>query len=308
MTIDPRLKRMSYSSDLLLHSCPRKYELYKLQSLEVGEDSEEDSVTFSFGHLVGEGIQLILQNLPLEKVIWTLFIKWPHHLFLEDDKRQKSFFYGIFAIKKFLDLYQQGFFYEYELIYVDEKPATELSFIVYFPDGFVDRGFVDAVLRHKPTGKITVLEVKTTSQRTNAAMYKNSSQAIRYSIVLDHLFHDITAYDVMYLVYETKDQNYVPLKFSKSYLQRAQWIQSKLHDIEAIKRYAESGVFPMYGESCFSYFRECKYLGICEMSTEHLTQKLTEQDIDIMKKEEETFQIKVTLQELIESQLRRAKL
>ena len=39
MTIDTRIKQLSYSSLLKLHSCPRAYQLYKLNTqIEIPED------------------------------------------------------------------------------------------------------------------------------------------------------------------------------------------------------------------------------------------------------------------------------
>jgi len=72
------------------------------------------------------------------------------------------------AIERFLYVRNSSLLEDYELVqYVPEGatepvPAVELSFIISLPNGFKYRGFVDAVLRHKTTGAIVVLEVKTT--------------------------------------------------------------------------------------------------------------------------------------------------
>ena len=163
---------------------------------------------------------------------------------------------------------EHGYLDGYNLVRYQDKPATELSFVIHLPDGFKYRGFVDAVLQHEISGAVMVLEVKTTNATAvNPAQYKNSAQAIGYSIVLDALFPDLRAYEVLYLVYQTKSESYQQLPFEKSYHSRALWIRELLLDIELIKMYEQASIYPMHGESCYSFFRECEYLNLCTLST-----------------------------------------
>jgi hypothetical protein len=259
----------------------------------------ESSVTFSFGHIVGLGIQLALQGKTEEQILWELFLMWEPDLFAENPKQVKSFWHGVLAVQKFMRMQEQGFLSDYELVSYNDIPACELSFRITFPDGFKYRGFVDVVLRHKVTGEVLVLELKTTaSSALNPATYKNSAQAIGYSVVLDVLFPELSSYKVLYLVYTTKTYEYNQLPFDKSYLQRALWIRELLLDIETIKMYEEAGIYPMRGESCYDFFKECFYYGICTLSTASLTSPLEEGE-----EKREEFQINLTLQDLINSQL-----
>jgi hypothetical protein len=300
-SLDPRILNLSYSSLLTLHSCPRRFQLDKLQAPTETLEDIDSSVTFAFGHIVGHGIQCTLTGMNPDQVMWEMFLMWKPDLLAENPKQVKSFWYGVLAVQKFAALREQGFLDDYELVQYQGKPAVELSFRISFQDGFKYRGFVDVVLQHKTSGKVLVLELKTTSSASmNPATYKNSSQAIGYSIVLDALFPDLSSYEVLYLVYVTKTFEYHPLPFDKSYLQRALWIRELLLDIEVIKMYEEAGVFPMHGESCYNFYRECKYLNLCTLSTEVLTDVYE----DGMEKVEE-FQIEITLQDLLDSQLRK---
>jgi hypothetical protein len=297
---DPRVMDLSYSSLLTLHSCPRKYELYKKRTTHRSEQLEKETITFSYGHIVGEAIQGSLAGLSKQEIIWKMFLRWAPDLFAEDTKSNKSFWSAILALEKFQSIRAQGFLDEYELVYYEDKPAVELSFCINFPDGFRLRGFVDAVLRNKNTGAVMVLELKTTGANTvNPAQFKNSAQAIGYSIVLDVLFPDINSYEVLYLVYQTLKQDFIPIPFNKSYLQRALWIRSLLHDIEIIKMYEDSGIYPMHGESCFSFFRECEYINTCQLSTQYLT-KPYEHELD---KDNTEYQITLSLVQIIDAQL-----
>lgn len=298
-SIDYRIRQLSYSSLLTLHSCPRKFQLYKLRTTQRTEESLKSSITFSFGHVVGEGIQLALAGVSEEDILWQMFLSWHTDIFAEDTKLNKSFWLAVIAVKKFISLRQAGFLEDYELVYYNGKPACELSFSVVFPDGFRLRGHVDAVLRSKETGKVIVLECKTTgSSAVSPAAYKNSAQAIGYSIVLDAIFPDISSYEVLYLIYNTKVGEYTPLPFTKTYLQRAIWIRELLLDIETIKMYEEAEIYPMRGESCNVFFRECEYFNTCQLSTEYLTKPCTPQEED-----KTDYQITLTLHDLLESQL-----
>lgn len=303
-TIDYRIRQLSYSSLLTLHSCPRKFQLYRLRTTHRAEESIKSTITFAFGHVVGEGIQLALEGKTEEEVIWHMFKGWHTDLLAEDAKLNKSFFQAVIAIKRFYSLQQSGFLKEYELVYYNGKPACELSFSIVFPDGFKLRGFVDAVLRHRETGKVIVLECKTTGAATiNPATYKNSAQAIGYSIVLDAIFPDLSSYEVLYLIYNTKSGEYLPIPFQKTYLQRALWIRELLLDIETIKMYEEAEVYPMHGESCYSFFRECEYLNVCQLSTEYLTKPCTPEQEDTT-----DYQITLSLDQLLDTQLAKAEL
>jgi len=297
--MDYRLQNLSYSGLLTLHSCPRLFQLEKLQ-VERPEVDYESSVTFAYGHLVGEGIQQILLGMTLDQIYFDQFCKWEPDLFAENLKQVKSFYYAMFAVEKFASMRSSGYLADWELCYVDSIPAIELSFRITFPDGFKYRGFVDAVLKNKKDGRVMVLEVKTTSATNlNPATYKNSAQAIGYSVVLDHLFPDLSSYEVLYLAYKTKGMEYEQMPFEKSYLQRALWIKELLLDIEVIKMYEESGIYPMRGESCLRFFRECNYLGLCTLSTEALVDPEPEE----ADRKVEEYQIEITLNDLINSQL-----
>jgi len=186
--IDPRLKLISHSSRTTLHKCPRKYQLYRLSSQTITTDElkeTEQGVTFAYGKAVGVGIQSTMESKSIDQVYIDTFLEWDVDLLDETPRQKKSFWLALFAVQKFIALRDNGFLDCYELVYYQGKPACELSFQVLLPNGFKYRGFIDAVLRHKTTGAILVLENKTSSGNANSAMYKNSGQALGYSVILD---------------------------------------------------------------------------------------------------------------------------
>jgi hypothetical protein len=83
----------------------------------------------------------------------------------------------------------------------------------------------------------------------------------------------------------------------KSYLQRALWIRELMLDIETIKMYEDAGVYPMRGESCYTFFRECRYLDLCTLSNSSLTTPPPDSIV------EDPYQINLTLRDLVEAQL-----
>lgn len=300
--IDYRIRQLSYSSFLTLHSCPRKFQLYKLRTSQRSPESSKSSITFAFGHVVGQAIQDALSGKSESEILWGIFVGWHTDFLAEDTKLNKSIFSAVIAAQRFLSYRNSGALEDYELLYHDGKPACELSFAIDFPDGFRLRGYVDAVLVHKVTREIIILELKTTgSQAVNPATYKNSSQGIGYSVVLDVLSPGYSSYEVLYLVYSTKTGEFAPMRFPKSYLQRALWIREVLLDLEMIKLYEDADVYPMHGESCYSFFRECEYLNTCQLSTAALTKPCTPEEEDKV-----DYTLKLTLQDLIQSQLEKA--
>jgi len=304
--IDPRLKLLSHSSRTTLHKCPRKYQLYRLSSTTISMSDEkevEQGVTFAYGTAVGVGVASTLEGKSTNQIYLDTFLSWDTDLLDETPRQEKSFWTALFAVQKFADLRTKGFLDEYELVYYQGKPAVELSFQIILPNGFRYRGYVDAILRHKETGEIMVLECKTSSGTANPVQYKNSGQALGYSVVLDILFPSLSSYLVLYLVYETKSYEYVELPFEKSLLQRALWLQELLIDTQMVELYESYHTYPMHGETCNDFFRPCEYLGLCTLRTENHTAPLTTAVLDKISKEEKSYDFNIDFYKLVESQV-----
>lgn len=309
--IDPRLKLLSHSSRTTLHKCPRKNQLYRLSSAKIAlkEEKElEQGVTFAYGHAVGTGVASALENKDNpDKVILETFLAWDVDLLDETPRQNKSYWLAQFAVEKFMSLMEGGFLEDYELVYYEGKPAVELGFCIKMPNGFYYRGYVDAVLKHKTTGEIMVLENKTSSGTANSAMFKNSGQAVGYSVVLDIMFPELSSYIVLYLVYETKSYDYVELPFKKSLLQRALWLQELYIDTQRIEMYEKFGTYPMHGEACFDFFRDCEYLSLCTLSTERIAKPLTQQIVDKIDEDLAKYQFHVDYFDLVQSQIEKGE-
>lgn len=305
--IDPRFTRVSYSSLLDFHACPR---LFQLKKLAPRSDVDwESQITFAYGHAVGDGIAEYFETGDLGQTIWNMFLNWKPDYLAEDEKRKKSFWHAVAAIEMFASMRAQGFLGDYEVATYNGKPAKELSFRISLPRGFTFRGHMDLVLRQMFGDEALVLENKTNSGNyIHAAQYKNSAQAIGYSCVLDKIESGSSSYSVQYLVHMTRLERYEEFQFPKSYHQRALWLRDTLDDVTSIARYARNegnyGIWPMRGESCQRFGKPCAYMDVCQLSTERLAEPLREkhfQDSGEGGKVIE-YQFDMTLAELLESE------
>lgn len=285
---DPRLNLVSYSSSLLQHSCLRKYQLTKLNA-NAAPHGQLTQLTFDFGHAIGDAVVKLLCGVSLEKVVWEMTLAWEaRSFFMENPKQKKSLFHAIYALQLFQAAREEGLLADYEVVYMENgKPAAEVSFKLYLPYGYIERGYIDMVLRNKETGKLCIFDNKTSSARyLNSAQYINSMQALGYSVVLDKILpgENSVDYTVFYLVWLTFLERWEQFEFPKTAVQRAQWIQSKLWDIEELKRvretYGDYGMWPLSGEACVSYGRECPFMHECHLKTENLIKPLRQRDLD----------------------------
>lgn len=305
--IDPRLLRTSYSSNLSMHGCPRKHQLKCLGAERVKDESSE--LTFAFGHVVGQGIQDLMLGKSWQEVVMTAFLGWKIDLLAENARQAKSFFYAYHALQQFRSLRMGGFLDDYEVAEFEGKPAAELSFRIKFPHTAY-RGFVDLVLRHKWTGEILVLELKTSSANyIRPSAYKNSAQAIGYSVVLDKIQPGLNSYGVLYLVYLTRLETFEKFEFPKTYHQRALWLRDRLIDenylVTLARQEGSYGIWPMYGEHCNNFGRDCEYMDACHLDTTRLMIPLREKhykDVSYETGEEVEYQFEFTIEELLAAQ------
>lgn len=302
--IDPRLTRLSYSGRSTLHSCPRKYQLEKISKTP---RIREDNVTLAFGSVVGVGIQSFLEGKSWNQVVIDMLFDWHlPDLFEVEPRTNKGFFEAIHAVRQF-EAIQLTALADYELAYHEGKPAVEFSFRISVLGEFKYRGYVDVVLKHRVTGELIVLEIKTTGFTTiNESTYGNSGQALGYSVVLDTIAPGRSDYTVWYLVYKTSLMEFEILPFKKAFSDRAVWIKELVMDCQRIETYETENHYPTYGESCRAYGRDCEFYGTCKMSTTVLS--LPYDSRTMADKDEGNYTIELQLLDLIEAQLAREEL
>jgi hypothetical protein len=257
-------------------------------------------LTFAFGHLVGNGIQKLLSGDSLQNVILEELLAWPLPLEYENEKQKKSFYLGVGALIAFENL-KEDQFADWEVAEFNGRKACELGFKITMPNGMIFRGFIDLVLRHRISGAIRVLEVKTSSANTiSEEMYKNSSQALGYSVVVDKIAPEVSDYEVLYLPWLTKHFIYSPMLFTKSLDSRVSWLLDILLESQRIQSYQEVSHFPKHGESCLSRFgKVCGFYNVCNMNPKFLAKPYNPTED---KETKVVYDFEFTFEELLESQ------
>lgn len=288
--------RLSYSALEELHTCERKFQLNRLL---VGEHEREESPHLSFGSSYGTGVQSYLQHQDKELALYHAWLAyWPE---AEDDKK---------SIARCLVLLENAFhsldnlLMEYELVYFEDKPATELSFRLNIDETFYFVGYVDIVLKHRFSGQYVIGEVKTTglSILDVSPLYKNSGQALGYSIILDQIVgEEQSDYEVLYLACQLgrsfPDSKLHILPFKKNLLDRFNWFLTLGLDVKHLHEMHELGVYPKRGGSCLSYMRPCFHFGTCNL---HSFDEEKEQQEDLV-----VYDFTFNLDDVIQDHLRR---
>lgn len=315
---DLAIRRLSYSSLLTLHKCPRRF---YLERHDLGD--REESVHLSYGKAFGTGIQEVMKGSSMQDAIFAAFLAWTLDTEEEIEKDKKSLWFAIIMIQKFAEEHWPVFQAAgWELLLInkgtdEEKATDEYGFKVNFFDGFYLIGFIDAVLYNKHSHEIKVLEIKTTKySNVSEALYANSWQALGYNVILDSLAKElglnvISGYEVLYLVLKSSALEIEVFPFQKSSSKKAIWLKDITLDIERIKGYEEDDHWPMYGESCYDYaaFKPCKYFTICHMSLRGIFLKTVEQineeieKKEIKEEEQSLISTNISIEEIISTQL-----
>lgn len=302
-SMHPNLQLLSHSATTILHACPRKFQLHRL--LYPYDDPLFTSVDLRFGTAVGNSIQKLFVTRDMQQALMTAFLSWEGYLWDDSgNKSNKEFIDVLVALDRFNNLLETEL-RNYDVVVLDGEPASELGFVIEFPDGFKYRGLLDLLLINKVTNELVVLECKTTKYRNvHEAQYKNSSQALAYALVTDAIANKLgvdikSSYRVMYPIYMTSAQDWELFYFKKTNTNRANWLRNSLNDIELIKHYAANNFFPMYGESCYAFFKPCDFFETCDFSMEAFTKKaVVDHAADTVK-----YKFNFTVEDLIEASM-----
>jgi len=286
--------RLSFSSLNLLTGCDRKFQLQRL--LESNEEEQDEAPQFPFGHCFGDGIADYLLHGDMDHAMFVGWMAyWPD---ISDAKR--TVWYALNAVLQAQETLD-GIREEWEVAIFEDKPATELSFKLVVNDWCYFVGYIDAVLRNKRDGHLAVFECKHSTSILNdlTPMYKNSGQALGYSIVLDAIARqELGKYSLFYFVGQLKRPNtpvYHVFEWKKTLLDRLNWFLTLGLDVERLQRNIELGIFPMRGNHCLSFNRVCEFFGTCNL---HSFDKPKVREVDTVE-----YQFVYTLDELVKQHL-----
>lgn len=291
--------RLSYSTLETLQTCERKYQLDKVLS---NGAPREESEHFSFGHGFGAGVASYMTYGCMDAALLDCWLEyWP--IVESEKKTEETCMMLLMRCQDEMDMLRE----DWEVPMFNGQPACELSFRINVDATFYYVGYIDVVLQHKTTGQLAVLEVKSTGMQLAdlTPLYKNSGQAIGYSIVLDAIAgEDQAEYKVTYLVgqlgrdiWGDSTRAHI-MPFAKTVLDRLNWFMSLSLDVAHMHEMAELGIYPKRGGACLSYMKPCQHFGVCGIHAADKNKVLTERD-DI------EYQFVYNLDDLIENHLRR---
>lgn len=276
---------ISHSSLDTFLTCERKFQIERNQAGNV----REATIDTAFGHAWGAFLQAYLCGESEEMSRFKAFCAWNVDFFQEDTGKKKSWTYlNLFFqnAKPLLEMLKG----EWEVAMFDGKPAVELSFRLHLTHGYQYRAHIDAVLRNRLTGQLLVLELKTTAKKyVHEAMYKNSPQALGYSLVLDKIAQGNSHFMLFYLVLATNLERdpVIAMPFNKSFLDKAKWIERLLWDVEYLAKCEQQNYYPARGMQCMAFNTPCRYFEQCDMpdhtifSSPQLLAKKVAKEIDM---------------------------
>lgn len=306
MPLHANHKLLSHSSSLTLHCCPQKFNLDKILPVDPAYEDDEGG-HFVHGTAVGAAVQAYLVTGSKQAAYFAAAVDWDDDL--EEEKAtsiKKSFWWSLAAIDHFITKWENEYATDFELVSFQDKPAIELGFRIDCGEGFFYRGFLDALLRNKKTNEFIVLELKTTRNReVHDAVYANSGQPLGYSLIVDAISHfigteEVSSYSIFYFIWKTSAQEWEVKEYTKTKVSRAKWIKNILLDMKHIAEFGEEDYWPEYGESCYAFFRPCKYFEVCSFSEKTL---LVGKAVVVKADDPSKYQFLFTIDELIEAQL-----
>lgn len=280
-------------------TCERMFQLDRL--LE-GSPEKRDFPATVFGRAFGEGVSTYLLTQDIDQALWNSWLAYAP--VLEDEKRSEEKLLNLVVVSaSTLD----NLLMDWEVATFDGKPAVELSFRLNISKDIYFVGYVDVVLKNRWTGRYAILENKTTGLDLLdvSPLYKNSGQALGYSIVLDKIAGaEASEYDVLYLVAQLRSRSsngFAPtvqsMEFPKTLQDRLNWFIGLKMDVSRLEQMLALNVFPMRGASCMQYMKPCKHFGTCNMQALDRYKGIPEDVID--------YQFVYDLDDLIEAHMSR---
>lgn len=313
---------VSHSMEEVLNSCPRKFQIAKLEAGSKEGRTRYNNVTFAFGHAVGAGVAVYDKTLSLRSAIWAAFLAWDIDFFASEEPKpnrpdpRKSFAYAVYALEKYAAWHAENMMEQYEVVELEATVLVDLEtgtdYAAMSDDAGADdqptmfhTGHVDELLRHKVSGNLRIKENKTTVMSVvDPALYQNSNQTLGYSVVVS--MFGAAEYDVLYTIYSSSEMRWLSFDFPKTHLARAQWLKTEVQQAGIVRIYADDDFFPMRGGSCYAYMRQCEHFGSCNMDLKKVfSRKFSELPVATLEKLQAIEHFKyVTTRSAIVAQLR----
>lgn len=268
--------RVSYSSLNTAAGCLRKFEFNKLYPRKK-RDSEEQ-----FAADVGKALHAAVQHWLIHgdenAALWQLMLHFPYLWEYNQTRDDRNLEAAIATLDEILDSVDMS---EWELVELRLEdgtvvPAIEVPFEIRLKgmtlsDGrqIVYTGWIDAIMRHKATGLIRTLDIKThrSTLRDATAKYKYDSQQIPYGIIVEHLqANQIDEFEVLYLdcYIDLVEPRVTLYPFMKLQEDLQEWMMDILLELRRIQTAHQMDYFPRTHGGCLAWNKPCYFLDVCE--------------------------------------------
>lgn len=264
-------KTISHSGRQSWATCPRKFQLSKLDIFY--RQDRTGSKALSFGKGFGTGIQALLAGDSLDTAFIKCAMDSDMAFAFEPDaiKTKQSLAHCHEAIQSFYYGQLPSLQADWEVLDLPGLHGVELPFVIQYPDGTVERGFLDLVLQNKRTKEIIVLEIKTSGALNPGtdADWLNSPQGIMYLIVLSYLL-DLKGLNlnskIIFIEYNKPHKKYTIFPFDKGIRERTEFLLSVYHDVKARTAQFNEGHKLFKSGKCMTWNRQCEYFGVCDLN------------------------------------------
>lgn len=262
------VRSLSYSRLQTFYSCPRKFHLGELR----GAKGFNPTIHTAFGHAYAMGIQTYLHlrstrshEVALARSFVSAIAAYDYPgIFEEESASKKSLWFALIGVEAFATQAAPGILEEFEVAVINGKPAIELFFLLQIDEETDYQGHIDLILKHRVTGELFILEIKTKGGDTSPADWANSFQTLGYNAILHTVVPGGTNLNVLYIVYNTKQMTVSTMSFVKSSAHRAEFITSLLLDVNQMREYDKHNYWPKRGGSCTSWGKACHLFGVCD--------------------------------------------
>lgn len=266
---------LSFSRLAALHSCARRFQLGELLGLKRFMPSAHTA----FGHAFAAGVQEYLaarsrgmdQSLATALAMVCAVAAWDmENVWARDKGGTKCIERALLGIQRFIQMHADELLEDYEVAAFGNKQAVELFFYMKLPNGYSFQGHIDLVLRHRVTGELLVLEIKTEGGAFNIAKWSNSAQALGYNCILNAhglMSGQQVSYHVLYLHFDTVNLDFTLAPFSKPLSVSSEWLTALLLEVQMLELYASYNVYPKNGADCYSWGRTCDFYGTCDLTS-----------------------------------------
>lgn len=263
---------LSFSRMETLHSCPRKFMLRELHE----RAAESPSIHLAFGSAFGAGMAELWRTNNIERAAVVALSHWDYDDWDNKYARGKSFGECIRSLRLFHANILPQLAEEWELAYIDGKPAIELLFYIRISETYDYQGHIDVILKNKITNQLAVLECKTASKEQTSSNWQNSEQALGYYYTLQWLAQKLglpAATEVIYLTLEVgkwsdpeSNWGFKIFPFMQNEYSEAEFLGGLFSAIHTLDFFIEHKFFPKRGKACNAYGRTCEFFGACDFA------------------------------------------